>query len=81
MQIRALFFASYRELLGTGQMTLELAEAATVSDLLHEIRGRGAETAQLPEAPVVAVNREFVSIETVLRDGDEVAFVPPVAGG
>ncbi len=81
MIIRTLFFASYRELLGTGQLSLELAEAATVDDLLEEVRRRGAGAAQLPADPVVAVNREFASMDTVLTDGDEVALVPPVAGG
>ena len=37
--------------------------------------------ASLPAAPVVAVNRLFASLETPLEGGDEVAFVPPVAGG
>jgi molybdopterin converting factor small subunit len=31
--------------------------------------------------PPAAVNREYVDGETVLRDGDEVSFLPPVAGG
>ena len=31
--------------------------------------------------PPAAVNREYVGADTVLRDGDEVAFLPPVAGG
>ena len=39
------------------------------------------EPASLPAAPVVAVNRLFASLETPLEGGDEVAFVPPVAGG
>jgi molybdopterin converting factor small subunit len=37
--------------------------------------------AAFPTMPPAAVNREYVKGETVLRDGDEVAFLPPVAGG
>jgi len=81
MRLRILFFASYRELLGTGQLEIDLPEPATVSDLLQEIRRRGEPFASLPPDPVVAVNREFASLQTSLGDGDEVAFVPPVAGG
>lgn len=81
MLIRILFFASYRELLGSGEWSLKLREPATVSDLLQEIRARGEPFSSLPGEPVVAVNREFARLETPLKDGDEVAFVPPVAGG
>jgi len=81
MHLRILFFASYRELLGSGELSVELPGPARVSDLLREIRARGEPYASLPEAPVVAVNREFASNDTSLSEGDEVAFVPPVAGG
>jgi molybdopterin synthase sulfur carrier subunit len=81
MQIRVLFFASYRELVGAGELYADLREPATVSDLLRELRSRGGPFSSLPVAPVVAVNRAFASVETPLKGGDEVAFVPPVAGG
>ena len=81
MLIRVLFFASYRELLGSGELFLEVQEPATVSDLLQGLWDRGDPFLSLPAAPVVAVNREFATLGTGLKDGDEVAFVPPVAGG
>jgi molybdopterin synthase sulfur carrier subunit len=81
MQIRVLFFASYRELVGAGELHVVLPEPASVSHLLQELRSRGEPYSSLPAAPVVAVNREFASVGTPLKGGDEVAFVPPVAGG
>ena len=42
---------------------------------------RGEPFASLPAGLAVAVNREFASPDTPLQDGDEVAFIPPVAGG
>jgi molybdopterin converting factor subunit 1 len=81
MQIRVLFFASYREMVGAGELVAELPGPASVSDLLQQLRGRGEPFSSLPAGPVVAVNRVFASLETPLDDGDEVAFVPPVAGG
>jgi len=81
MKIRILFFAAYRELLGTGEHHLDLVEPATVSDLLQELWALGEPYAWLPASPVVAVNRQFAAPDTPLSDGDEVAFVPPVAGG
>jgi molybdopterin converting factor subunit 1 len=81
MTIRVLFFASFRELLGSGELYVQLREPATVSGLLRALRERGGAFDSLPEDPVVAVNREFASLATPLEEGDEVAFVPPVAGG
>ena len=81
MTIHILFFAAYREFLGQGDLTLQLPEGATVEDLLRILRDRGGGFTMLPTNPVVAVNREFAPLERELEDGDEVAFVPPVAGG
>lgn len=81
MRIRTLLFASYRELLGTGEMTLSLPGKATVADLVEELRSRGEPFSRLPDDPVVAVNRKYASPQDVLREGDEVALIPPVAGG
>jgi len=81
MQIQVLFFASYRELLGTGAMSVPLADGATVSGLVAELRARGGSFASLPAFPVVAVNEEYSPDDRVLVEGDVVAFIPPVAGG
>jgi len=81
MKIRALFFASYRDLLGTGEIALPLPEGTTVSGMVAELRGRGGAFGKLPAYPVVAVNEEYAAEDRLLRDGDVVAFIPPVAGG
>lgn len=81
MQIRILFFASYRDLLGTGEMTVALPEGTTVGGLVSEVRGRGGAFQRLPAHPVVAVNEEYSAEDRVLEDWDLVAFIPPVAGG
>ena len=81
MQIRTLFFAAYRDAVGTPALELELPEGATVGDLLVDLRGRGAPFDRLPEAPAVAVNRTLVRGDAALAHGDEIAFLPPVAGG
>ncbi|MFH1764239.1 MAG: MoaD/ThiS family protein [Gemmatimonadota bacterium] len=81
MQIRILFFASFRDLLGTGEIFLSLPEGAAISGMVAEVRGRGGEFGKLPPYPVVAVNEEYAPEDRLLRDGDVVAFIPPVAGG
>ena len=81
MSVQALFFAAYRDLLGTSSLSVDLPEGATVADLVRELRGRGAPYTSLPSEPAVAVNRAYALHTERLRAGDEVAFIPPVAGG
>jgi molybdopterin converting factor subunit 1 len=81
MQIRILFFASYRDLVGTPELTLAVPAGATVSSLIEDLRGRGGGFERLPPSPVVAVNEVYAGQETFLGDSDTVAFIPPVAGG
>jgi molybdopterin converting factor subunit 1 len=81
LSVQALFFAAYRDLIGTKDLTVDLPEGATVADLVAELRGRGAPFNALPAEPAVAVNRAYALHDEPLRAGDEVAFIPPVAGG
>lgn len=81
MTIRTLFFASYRDFAGTDQLDLQLDGTVRVHDLVALLRGRGGAWSRLPVQPVVAVNMEYAPLSTELRDGDEVAFIPPVSGG
>ncbi len=80
MRIRALFFATYRDLAGAEEVSLDLPAGATAADLVRRLRGM-ADLARLPAEPVVAVNQEYASLSAPLSDGDEVALLPPVAGG
>jgi len=81
MTVRSLFFAFYRDLAGADELLVQLPAQATVRDLVRELRGAAAGLAALPETPVVAVNMTYAPLSTPLADGDEVAFIPPVAGG
>jgi len=81
MTVRTLFFASYRDLVGTDEVAVLLPPAATVADLVAELRGRGDGWARIPVTPVAAVNLTYAPLDTVLTEGDEVALIPPVSGG
>ena len=81
MKVQTLFFASYKELLGTGQLQVDLPSGATVADLVEELRARGGAFTVLPAVPAVAVNMSYSDPSSTLSDGDEVALIPPVAGG
>ena len=80
MRIRALFFATYRELAGGESLEIDLPPGATAADLVTRLRDHGG-LAALPVEPALAVNEEYAPLSTSLADGDEVALLPPVAGG
>jgi molybdopterin synthase sulfur carrier subunit len=80
MAITIKLFASYRELLGRSELTVDAEAGATVADLFEQILGGKADQALL-KATMFAVNEEYVSAETKVSDGDRVAFLPPVSGG
>jgi molybdopterin converting factor subunit 1 len=80
MTVTLLLFASYADALGTSSLDMELPSESTVGELLDAIRARpGAE--RLPPKPLVAVNQAYAALDSVVREGDEVALIPPVAGG
>jgi molybdopterin converting factor small subunit len=81
MRVRLLHFAAFRDAVGRDQEERELAEGTRVEDLWAALGLEVALFRRFPSIPPAAVNREYVGRETVLRDGDEVAFLPPVAGG
>lgn len=80
IRVRVRFFARFRELAGREEATVEIAPGSTVSDLLDVLRGRSG-LGEIPVRPAVAVNREYAPPERRLVDDDEVALIPPVAGG
>ena len=81
MEIKTLFFASYREIAGTDEMSVRLRPGASVADLVLHLRERGNGWNKLPKEPAVAVNLTYARLDTQLSEGDEVAFIPPVSGG
>ena len=85
MTLRVLYFARLRERLGRGEETLPVPPGvATVGDLAAWLRARDeAGAAAFADAASVraAVNQAFAPPDTPVKDGDEVAFFPPVTGG
>ena len=81
MRISVLYFAVFRERIGRDEEPLELPERATVADAVAALAARHAAIAQLRGKFRVAVNQDFAEDAHVLGDGDELALIPPVAGG
>ena len=80
MTVRVLLFASYADAIGSPELALELPEGSRVSDVLERLRLLpGAE--RLPPTPLLAVNAAYAAATSTLLAGDEVAIIPPVAGG
>ncbi len=81
MRIRALFFATYRDMAGADEISVELPAGSSIADLVRHLRGRGGGWTSLPDRPAVALNLTYAKLAAALSDGDEVAFIPPVSGG
>jgi molybdopterin converting factor subunit 1 len=79
MQITVLLFASYADTLGASSIPVELSQGATAGDALDHVRSLAVSS--LPGRPLIAVNQRYARPEHVLAAGDEVAIIPPVAGG
>ncbi len=79
--VRVRFFARYAELVGREEMELELPLPATVADVVRQARRQLPAARQLPEYPLAAVNLQHVRLDAAVQDGDEVALLPPLAGG
>ena len=73
-------FASYAESFGARNLKIELEPGDTVADLVAELRALPGSFV-LPSAPRIAVNQKFASLDQPLSHSDEVALIPPVAGG
>ncbi len=81
MRVTVKFFASYRELLGTEDLRLDLDNGSTVGQALDTIRARHPVLSGLAYSPLTACNLSQVGADHVLEDGDELAVFPPVSGG
>ena len=79
MQLNVLLFASYAEVIGAQSVAVTVPLGACVADVLEAVRALAPGSA-LPPA-LVAVNQEYAQAGQRVREGDEVAIIPPVAGG
>lgn len=81
MVVKVLYFASFRESIGRDAETRDLPEGARLGELWAALGREVPQFAAFGSMPAAAVNREYAPSETILSEGDEVTFLPPVAGG
>ena len=81
MKVKVKFFAALRERVGSSEITKEIGEGSTVRELWETLQRDYPKLASVNMTLLYAVNRDYVSTGRVLRDEDEVVFVPPASGG
>ena len=76
------FFARYAELTGCDTTAVRVSgSSATVADVLARVRETVPGARDLPPRPLAAVNLRQVKHDAIVKDGDEVALLPPLSGG
>ena len=81
MKVRLLYFAVLRDITGRSEAEMSLREGTKVFEVWQSLREQYSQLADYRKPPMIAVNETYAGPDTVLRDGDELAFIPPVAGG
>lgn len=81
MVVRVLLFASYADLTGRSSVEISLPEPATVALVVERLRQTVPGASRLPARPMVAVNQRHAGLDTPVSDADELALLPPLAGG
>ena len=74
-------FARLRDIAGSSELTRDLAPGATIGAVWRQLAGEFPELARYERSISSAVNADYARMDQPLRDGDEVAFLPPVSGG
>ncbi len=81
MNIKIRLFARYRELVGSTETNLQVQPGITVGTFKNQIDNYFPQLKAYTPTLLIALNGEFVESDLVLKDGDEVAILPPLGGG
>ena len=81
MQIHVKLFATYREIVGSGALTWSAPGRLTLHELVDGLMAKYPRLSRHRDTMLLAVNHDFASADRILREGDEVALLPPVSGG
>jgi len=81
MKVRVQFYAQLRDLAGIREQDVDLAEGATVGDLLSQIYAQYPSLRAHDKSILIGAGVEFVDRNYQLKSGEEIAIMPPVQGG
>jgi molybdopterin converting factor subunit 1 len=80
MTVRIRFFALGRELVGRSELAYTLEDGATLHNVIQRLKAEHPALERLPSC-MLAINSDYADESQPLRDGDEIALIPPVSGG
>jgi molybdopterin converting factor subunit 1 len=81
VRVKVKLFSAFREVVGIKEEDRDLPEGTTVDGLLSDYVRRFPALGRYREHIILSVNREYGAPARVLKEGDEVSFLPPVSGG
>ena len=81
MKVRVKCFAAAREIIGVGELLIDVPDGSTLTHLFDQIRRQFPKMEGLAGSLLFSVNREYAPLDKRLAPDDEVAFIPPVSGG
>lgn len=81
MQIKVLYFASFREAVGVSSEILEVKEGSSLQALVEQLLSKHPKLKELWAFSIVTINKKYVNDETTLKNGDEIGILPPISGG
>ena len=81
MRIRVQFYAQLRDLVGTRELDVDVADEATVRDLLQQVYAQQPKLRPHDKSILIGSGVEFVDRNYRLSPGDEISIMPPVQGG
>ena len=81
MHVTVRLFARLRELAGAAELRRTVPDGSTALDVWNDLSAEFPALADYTKAISVAVNEEYARLTASVRDGDDIAFLPPVSGG
>jgi molybdopterin converting factor subunit 1 len=81
MRVTIRLFARLRDLVGQGELVRDLPAPSTVAAVWDQLVAEFPAIAPYTASMSCAVNADYARLTTDVRDGDEIAFLPPVSGG
>ena len=81
MQVKLLFFATLKDIVGARQLQIDVPAGSTIGDLLTRLEGSYPRIKDYRPVLLTAINEDYVGKDARISEGDEVAIFPPVSGG
>ncbi|HEV2230866.1 MAG TPA: molybdopterin converting factor subunit 1 [Thermoplasmata archaeon] len=81
MRIQVRFFAVYREIVGSRAVSWSAREGLTLEGLVDAVIAKYPKLSGHRNSMLLAVNHDVADSDRILKEGDEVALLPPVSGG